>query len=73
MQNTSSETGTGVRANNDILIPRSILKRCEKRNRRKKDEALSETETLPVDEEELQGVKLKRTNPLLSPKFNQIL
>lgn len=59
----------GQRANNDILIPRSILKKCDRNPRNRDNQTLSE------DEEEdaqaaLYGVKLKRTNPLLSPKFN---
>ena len=52
------------RANNDILIPRSILKKCEKKASTSK---LVEEEPEP----EVQGVQLKRNNPLLSPKFNQ--
>lgn len=79
MQNSNQQqteetnlTTIGQRANNDILIPRSILKKCERNPRTRGDQTLSEDE----DEETqaaLYGVKLKRTNPLLSPKFNQVL
>ncbi len=64
---------SAVRANNDILIPRSILKRCDKKGGKKRKEEVSDTEMPAQEDEELQGIKLKRTNPLLSPKFNQIL
>jgi len=68
MQNASNET----RVNNDILIPRSILKRCDKKQRDTKGQGtISENEE--EDEAQLHGVRLKRTNPLLSPKFNQVL
>ena len=68
MQNASNET----RVNNDILIPSSILKRCDKKQRDTKGQGtISENEE--EDEAQLHGVRLKRTNPLLSPKFNQVL
>jgi hypothetical protein len=67
MQNQSNEG----KINNDILIPRSILKRCEKKQKDPKGQAtLSDNEE--DEEAQLQGVRLKRTNPLLSPKFNQV-
>ena len=67
MQNLQNEG----RINNDILIPRSILKKCEKKQRDPKAQGtISENEE--EDEAQLQGVRLKRTNPLLSPKFNQV-
>jgi len=54
------------------LIPRSILKRCEKNTFGRDPQHLSDEED-NIDETALYGVKLKRTNPLLSPKFNQVL
>jgi hypothetical protein len=56
------------RVNNDILIPRSILKKCEKRASNNNPQPQSDDE-----EEGVHGKRLKRTNPLLSPKFNQFL
>ena len=54
------------------MIPRSILKRCDKKQRDTRVQGtISENEE--EDEAQLQGVRLKRTNPLLSPKFNQVI
>ncbi len=61
-------TTIGQRANNDILIPRSILKKCEKKANNRDHQQFSDDEE--EDSNALYGVKLKRTNPLLSPKFN---
>ncbi|TNV74079.1 hypothetical protein FGO68_gene3446 [Halteria grandinella] len=75
MQNTQTiEQQPQYRVNNDILIPRSILKRCDKRasnNHPQQNNGSDNEETM--EESAVQGVKLKRTNPLLSPKFNQFL
>ena len=51
--------------NNDILIPRSILKKGEKKNRNPREEHYQSS-----DEALLHGTHLNRNNPLLSPKFN---
>jgi hypothetical protein len=71
MQNGNEEVAN--RANNDILIPRSILKRCDKKPREPKAQPTISDDNEEDAEAQLQGVKLKRTNPLLSPKFNQVL
>jgi hypothetical protein len=60
--------------NNDILIPRSILKRCDKRaSHNNNQQTISDNEDANTEDAIVQGVRLKRTNPLLSPKFNQFL
>ena len=50
--------------NNDILIPRSILKKCDRRVFKN----LFEEQFAP--DEAIYGTHIKRNNPLLSPKFN---
>eukprot|EP00347_Sterkiella_histriomuscorum_P012220 403369435 len=77
-QNSLSNQETKIM--NDILIPRSILKKGERVLRKNRDSALPQNDQIDqhpylsdYDQVMLQGKPLLRNNPLLSPKFNQIL
>ncbi|CDW72773.1 UNKNOWN [Stylonychia lemnae] len=70
--------GNEIKINNDILIPRSILKKGERRSREGRRSSLNDDEidAYYSDYDQITGVQgrpLLRNNPLLSPKFNQIL
>lgn len=64
----SQNTGRIEKIHNDVLIPRSILKKSEGTKRRR---SIGETVEDP-EQETLIGKRLKKSNPLLSPKFNQM-
>lgn len=65
----SQQHGLNSKVHNDILIPRSILKQNGEQMTKRKN---SFEEFVPLDEM-VMGQQLHRNNPLLSPKFNQIV